>query len=278
MIPELPELLRPYRAVIESTRRSAVLLSPEPGPTTPRQSKLGGAPYFPADANPDVPDRYHPGMAWTPWPKHPQTGAELQLLLQLDFGQMPRLEPFPAAGILQLFVDDGHWHDLERHLRAVYHPRTDAEPYDFGDVSTQHFRVPEAALRFTAHEEYITRSDFRFDRVYAAEHFGGRSFSERDHDSGYALGRAYLGITDHRYRNDPEVGRGRNKIGGYHYSQNGQDPRDGLPTWEDGVLLAQFQDYEGLSWGDGGSAQFFIRAEDLAALDFSDLLFHWDST
>jgi uncharacterized protein YwqG len=33
-----------------------------------------------------------------------------------------------------------------------------------------------------------------------------------------------------------------------------------------------------LCWGDGGSAQFFIKRNDLERLHFNDLLFHWDST
>ncbi|WP_081195981.1 DUF1963 domain-containing protein [Niastella koreensis] len=42
--------------------------------------------------------------------------------------------------------------------------------------------------------------------------------------------------------------------------------------------LVQFQNYAHLSWGDGGSAQFFIKRKGLEELNFEDLLFHWDST
>lgn len=275
---ELPELLAPYREMIESTLRPAVLFRAELGPTRPRQSKLGGAPYFPASANPDVPDRFLPGMAWTPWPKHPRTGEALQLLIQLNFSEMPRLESFPTSGILQIFVDDQEWHELDRHLRAVYHPNADEDPYDSGDVELGHFRVPQSALYFELDAELITRSDYRFDEVYAAPAFAGRSFEDLDRESNFALHRCYLSVTDHRYKNVGEVGRGHNKIGGYHYSQNGQDPRIGREEWRDSTLLVQFQDYDRLSWGDGGSAQLFIKSDDLKNRDFSDLLFHWDST
>ena len=277
-LPALPEALLPYREIIESSARPAVLFRAEPGPTQPRQSKLGGAPYFPASANPDIPERPPPDMDWSPWPKHAKTGAPLQLLLQVDFSRMPSLPSFPDAGILQLFVDDDDWHDLDRQLRAVYHPEIDEDPYDFSEVPTDHFRVPESALHFELHHEYITRSDFRFDEVYAAPHFAGRSFAALDQESGFALHRAYLQVSDHRYRDAKDIGRGRNKLGGHHYSQNAADPRAGLEAWRDSVLLVQFQDYSRLSWGDGGSAQFFIKTADLEARDFSDLLFHWDST
>ncbi len=279
MSQDFPKRLHPFRAVIEATERTAVLFRMQPGPTKPRQSKLGGAPYFPADANPDVPEKYFPDMSWTPWPKHPETGCELQLLIQINFAQMPRMDPYPTSGILQLFVDDGKWHDLGQHLRAVYHADVSAEPYDFGDVPTDHFRVPECALDFMLDREYMTCSDFRFERVIGAAQVDGKSYEQRNRESSFALGRDYLKITDHRPRhNGLDFGRGRNKIGGYHYSQNAMDPRTRLEHWRDSLLLAQFQDYGRLSWGDGGSAQFFIRTQDLKNLDFSDLLFHWDST
>jgi uncharacterized protein YwqG len=88
----------------------------------------------------------------------------------------------------------------------------------------------------------------------------------------------YLNLTERRYSKDTEPGYGMNKIGGYHYSQNNQDPRMSLSDWKDSLLLVQFQNYESLSWGDVGSAQFFIRKEDLENLNFQNLLFHWDST
>lgn len=275
---EFPERLRPYRELIESTAQPTVLFRRVYGPTRPRQSKLGGAPYFPASAKPDVLRGRWTGISKSPWPKHPKTGKELQLLLQVDFAKMPKLPLFPTSGILQIFVDDEDWHDLDRHIRAVYHPNTSEDPYDFGDVDITHFRVTESALDFHLDHEFITRADFRFNDVYAAPHFGGQSFAQLDEATGFALHRAYLQVTVHRYKWTDEFGRGRNKLGGYHYSQNAQDPRASQELWRDSVLLAQFQDYDELSWGDGGSAQFFIKTASLTRRNFSDLMFHWDST
>jgi uncharacterized protein YwqG len=247
-----------------------VLLSLQPGESALHHSKIGGMPYFPKDYPPDVFYRPHPQVVHaTPWPKDPKTGNELLLLLQLNFEEMPPLPSFPTQGILQLFVNDRHWHELDRGLRVVYHAHIQRDPNalfsDF-DVSTDSFRILATSITFHRENEYITPSDYRFNaKFYAPLRSNGLWIN-------------YLNLTDNRFHDHPEHGYGRNKIGGYHYSQNYQDPRVAKPGWEDSVLLVQFQDYARLCWGDGGSAQFFIKRNDLEQLNFNDLLFHWDST
>gem|GEM_PF-2645552 len=231
---------------------------------------MGGMPYFPKDYPPDVFYMPYPGEVHaTPWPKDAKTGKELLLLLQLNFEEMPALPGFPMSGILQLFANERHWHELDRGLRVVYHPHIVKNPdslfTDF-QVSTDAFRIKPTTITFHREDEYITPSDYRFNAKFYEP--------LRNND----LWINYLNLTDNRFHNHPETGYGRNKIGGYHYSQNYRDPRVAKPGWEDSVLLVQFQDYAGLSWGDGGSAQFFIKRNDLERLNFNDLLFHWDST
>ncbi len=274
-----PASLAPYRAAIESTARSTALFRRTIQPTEPAESKMGGAPYFPADANPDVPKGKPPrDMRWTPWPKHRETGQELQLLLQVDFSDVPVLPDFPSAGLLQVFVDSEDWHELGRSMRTVFHPTSDAPAFDFSDVDLDRFRVTESSLSFESEREYVTFSDHRFHQLYAAPAFGGMSFRDRERAEGPDFARDYIRLTDVRHASADVVGWGRNKLGGYHYSQNWKDPRAGRAGWEDAVLLAQFGDYDELSWGDCGSAQLFIRQEDLRARSFDELLFHWDST
>jgi len=260
-----PASLRPYQRIIEATAIPVVLLSLKETQTELHQSKIGGLPYFPADYPVDrvyVP--YPDTVSTTPWPKHSKTGKELMLLLQINFEEMPRMPSFPAKGILQLFVDDNNWHHLNEQLTAIYHPYVirDKELL-FTDFDVPSFKVKEHAISFQKETEYRSPSDFRFDKV----------FEQRE------LWKDYLSITDQRFsKRDTEPGYGRNKIGGYHYSQNALDPRASMPEWKDSILLAQFQDYASLSWGDCGSAQFFIKRKDLEHLNFNDLLFHWSST
>jgi uncharacterized protein YwqG len=266
-----PKSLQPYQRIIESTAIPAVLLSFREEKTALYQSKIGGEPYFPSDYPADsmyVP--YSDTVNYTPWPRHPKTGKELMLLIQINFEEMPPLPSFPRKGILQLFVDDKNWHNLEKHLRVIYHPNVIRKKEllfsDFNDTMDG-YRVRENSISFQKETEYITPSDFRFSQVLPNDVISDRIWKD------------YLSITDHRFRSqDKDPGYGRNKIGGYHYSQNGQDPRALRPEWKDSLLLVQFQNYADLSWGDGGSAQFFIKRKDLEDLNFKNLLFHWDST
>ncbi|SFE42607.1 Uncharacterized protein YwqG [Chitinophaga sp. CF118] len=269
-----PESLQQYQKRIESTVMPSVLLSLKEEKTELYQSKIGGEPYFPYDYPSDIFYLPYPNTVnLSPWPKHRKTGRELMLLLQINFEEMPSLPSFPEKGILQIFVNHYDWHNLNVDLQVIYHPEVfhDKELL-FSDFNAplESFRVREHSLSFRKETEFITPSDFRFEEVLPYE----TVFKNNHH-----VWVDYLKLTDHRYsKQDIELGYGKNKIGGYHYSQNCQDPRRLRPDWQDSFLLVQFQNYEDLSWGDGGSAQFFIRKEDLENLNFQDLLFHWDST
>ena len=267
-----PESLQIYQHIIKSTARPSVLLSFKEEETALYQSKVGGVPYFPRDYPVDffyVP--FPDTVNYTPWPKHLETGRELMLLIQINFEEMPSLPSFPDKGILQLFVDDDDLNNLDEHLQVIYHPDVIHKKEDlFTDFNNirKKYCVREQSITFHKDSEYMTPSDFRFNQVLPFVHKFG-------------LGRDYYNIIDRRYsrgRRPPGFERGLDKIGSYHYSQNCQDPRESLPEWKDSFLLVQFQDCEGLVWADGGSAQLFIKRKDLEALNFQDLLFHWDST
>lgn len=274
-----PESLQPYQHIIESTARPAVLLSFREEKTALYQSKIGGEPYFPYDYPIDffyVP--FPNTVRYTPWPKHPETGKELMLLLQINFEEMPPLPSFPRKGILQLFVDDGRWHHLDEHFQVIYHPdviREEELLFTNFNNPLDAYRVQERSISFHKVEEYITPSDFRFNQLLPNDIWSPNN---------YQRWKDYMEINTavRRFSREEkeELGYeyGKNKIGGYHYSQNFQDPRARDPDWHDSLLLVQFQDYGSLSWGDGGSAQFFIKRKDLEKLNFQDLLFHWDST
>lgn len=270
-----PESLQPYQHIIESTAMPAVLLSFKDEKTAKYQSKIGGEPYFPYDYPVDffyVP--FPNTVRYTPWPKHPETGKELPLLLQINFEEMPPLPSFPRTGILQLFIDEANWYHLDKNLRVIYHPNVIREEellFTNFNNSMEAYEVQERSISFRKEEEYITPSDFRFSQLLPD------IWNPGDHQ----CWKDYLSITDFRLSKQERAALDyayKNKISGYHYSQNAQDPRAGDPEWHDSLLLVQFQDYENLSWGDGGSAQFFIKRKDLEKLNFQHLLFHWDST
>lgn len=280
---EFPESLQPYQQLIESTAMPTALLFFTEEKTKLYQSKIGGKPYFPKDYPVDYFYVPYPNTAnYTPWPKHPTTGKELPLLIQINFEEMPPLPSFPRTGILQLFIDEACWNHLEDNLRVIYHPTVIKDEQllftEFNNPQESQL-VQENSISFDKEVEYMTNSDYRFEQYEAIFVNGGNNQVWKD----------YWSITGGRYyKKRKQCGYGSNKIGGYHYSQNCQDPRASPPRWhdpraqdpewKDSILLVQFQDYENLTWGDCGSAQFFIKRKDLEALNFSDLLFHWDST
>jgi uncharacterized protein YwqG len=97
----------PYRAP-EATRRPFVAIAFS-APTTPlpaTASRLGGIPYIPIG--------------------EPPPPADHVFIAQINFAEVPALEPLPRDGLLQLWVHDDDLYGLEDGFRCVY--RTDLTP------------------------------------------------------------------------------------------------------------------------------------------------------
>ena len=62
----------------------------EAAATTAYQSKIGGTPYLPKNAE---------------YPYHAEKKHPLTLVAQINFAEVPPLPSFPERGILQVFVD-----------------------------------------------------------------------------------------------------------------------------------------------------------------------------
>src|SRR4026208_1124340 len=93
----LPPELEEHRSQIESTIKPYIKIVEKPeNNMTPWQSKFGGTPYLPKTA------------------EHPR-GSNNQLLFllaQINFAEVPRLEPFPQHGILQFYIADDDLYGL----------------------------------------------------------------------------------------------------------------------------------------------------------------------
>lgn len=269
---EFPEQLAPYRSAILASATPTLLLHAESGPTNPMESKLGGRPYFPHDAHPHIPlpiPKWN--MRYTPWPKDPLDGQELQLLIQINFADTPKLDLFPTDGILQIFVNHNDWHDLNHNLVVLYHPADSLPPFNFDDVALDEFRIEEKKLTFSSDLDPISFSDRRFEDIYSELTDSGVPLHEV---LSRKFRKEYLDLVRLRHFHDQTSGFGMCKLGGYHHSQNEIDPR----TDNNSMLLLQLCDYDDLSWGDCGAGQFFIPKTDLIQKNFSNVFFHWDST
>lgn len=256
----IPPSLAPYRNQLLATRQPFIRAKSQPTRNTQLwESKVGGQPYLPEGAV---------------WPTDP-SGKELFFLAQLNFAEMPPLEPFPTEGIVQFFIadddlygmdfDDGENPDT---FRVLYHAqvlkdtarlRADFPPQrDYEDDLLPHRPDECYPLTFSLEEELMPMTDYQF-----AQHFGGdffQKFGEKEWDVVDEFGKIF--------RSDGH------KIGGYAYFTQDDPRRADDPM----LLLLQLDSDEqmDLMWGDMGVGHFFIREKDLAARDFSRVLYDWD--
>jgi len=213
-------------------------------------SKFGGEPYLPRG---------------TEIPKG-SDGANLHLLAQLDFDEIPRLDGFPETGILQFYISeqDGFGADFDHgtnqaDFRVLYWPTVDRDDAitDFSFLHKPSWSPLDQdamplALAFTLGREPVLPSDFRFEA-----HFEDPSDAFLD---------PYIEFF-------PRYGD-VHQIGGYSsFCQDDPRPRAGPDHL---IQLLQVDSGVHIDWGDGGTANFFIRQQDLARRDFSSVLYTWD--
>lgn len=258
---DLHPMLKPYRKEIEATLKPVIRISATPGSTGILQSKFGGIPYWPISM---------------PYPVHPHTEKPLYHLGQINFSEVPPIKPFPTEGILQFFLNDESIFDEE--FAVVYHRHVTKDTAilwnNLDELSSwscwKRWGVVDCALHFEQDVEPVSDEDYRFDKYYSP---GLKKLILNPNQvCGNAVQRQYFGL--HRDLN----GR-KNKMGGYHYSQNGFDPRPlSYIGEEDSELLIQFDGCDVFAWGDLGSANFFIKRRELQELNFADVVYHWDCT
>lgn len=223
-------------------------------------SRLGGVPFL---------------LESQSYPKNSQ-GKELLLLAQINFTDVPHLSGFPKDGLLQFFIgdDDTYGCDYKNKtnqdsFRVIYFP---GNKLDRAKAITD-YKWPQPSENFVLHETFnltfekfsapVSTADYTFEKLT------GKSAWNFDTN----LIKKYKEITQ-------EEGH---RIGGYPFFTQ-DDPRTNDKYAEYTTLLLQIdsefdtpkKDYKVL-WGDVGVANFFIKPKDLQDLNFSDILYNWDS-
>lgn len=261
----LSELLRPSRAQIEATLRPSVHLVRDEHPARPWSCKVGGVPYR---------------EQGQPWPAAPD-GQALAFLAQLHFAELPALEGFPVAGLVQFFIldDDQMGCDFDSGLpldevpqttyRVLFHPeviRDEAKldlsvPERTWDVLPHNPGV-EVPLRGYLAQDILSANDRLFEDSIEIDFL-----DETEAEDGEILG-------DLRFDAYSDLVTLASKMGG-HPDFTQTDPRG---TEDPHLLLFQLDSEPewGVMWGDTGIGNFFIRPEDLAARNFSRVVYHWD--
>ena len=259
---------RLLRYIHDSTAKDTVRIKPAPSDNSLPfgkkvcSSKFGGLPY------------------WTRGEDYPkaQDGANLYLLAQINFSEVPNLADYPVRGLLQIFIKaddtygcsfDSEQKDWRIVWREVFSPSLAMSEAELramgvncaGEEKSEMPLQKEYALSFEKTQTYSHPHLDDFDGVLknAAQVLGFPVYDKSpyelfDEDSFSAF------FSDNS----------KHQIGGYPDFTQNDARRDG------DILLFQMDSGGEILWGDMGIANFFINPEDLINRDFSNVLYNWD--
>lgn len=206
------------------------------------KSHFGGTPYIPK------------GMEY---PRN-SDGSPLYLLAQINFIDVPHLEHFPESGFLQFYISDKNGYGvLDDSYKVVYipHTRNYDNQSDLNFLNTpENFPVQHPyLLSFSLSRKPLPVLNNNFTEVFSI--YNESKFSE-----------LYDSIID---------SYNPHQIGGW--ASFAQNSPDFININNDYEVLLQIDSIDGISFGYGGIATFFIKKEDLQKMDFSKIKFYWSS-
>ena len=238
-------------------------------------SKVGGLPY------------------WDPAKTYPtdSNGKKMFLLAQINFDREKVEAPLPQGGMLQFFVGGEEMYGLDfdhptaqKDWRIVYHEKIDtrvtAEAVEAMDIpvspDNEEIVSPvfrSCVFRLVKKETWLTPDNWeRFDELtleVAEDLFGETDAESADEVFGedqYALLEEEFFYSENSHL-----------LGHPYFTQ--ADIRE--LGWHYDTLLFQLdsecsEEQDITLWGDCGVGNFFINAEDLKRLDFSNVVYNWD--
>jgi uncharacterized protein YwqG len=251
---ELEVLKDIYATLKKSIHIKAKPISDSSKPLEPEMSKFGGLPYLPRG---------------TEYPLN-GNGVPLKLLAQINCVDMLSLDPFPSWGLLQFYIDTDDLHGL-----------------NYNNTNPHGYKV----LYIPEDTNYNNQSDLSFLKESSDDYFPVDS----EHRLSFFRGCTPLPISHpdfekvfEKYINGSSekpdfidlyaqliIENDSHKMGGH--PSFVQSAPDYIYEGNDLVLLLQIGHDEKISFGDAGIASFFIPKQDLKNLDFSNVLYHWDS-
>jgi len=261
----LPPELEKFKSVILESAKPFIRITPQKNADlTLWQSKFGGLPYLPKTMTYPTDSKGHP----------------LTLLAQINFEEMPDLDPFPTKGILQFYIADDDLFGLhlkedndfealtvQKDFRVLYFPET---TNCLDDLTTDFSFLPEfemspvespCALQFEKAHEIVPMSDYEFDARLGEDFFA--QFGDKEDD----IAEKYDDLSD----------ADGSKLGGYAFFTQ-YDPRADMKLDNPYILLLQIDtnDEADIMWGDSGVGNFFIELDKLKQGDFSKVAYTWD--
>lgn len=270
---------RAQRIAEEIIRRTAcdhyrIVLNEErlPGIT---DSKIGGAPYWPADKPYPVDDK----------------GKPMLMIMQVNCAEAHLQSPLPEQGMLQWYISlnpefmygcRGNFDDEGNGFKVVYHETVNGDSSPVGvptHSSVDEMLTPvkrEVAIDVVTEQTTMSVSDGRFNRIFfdivheitGAEHQGKMWYE-------------YLDNEDCLYfEKNLGMQRPRHQMLGYPVFDQ-EDARRDIQLHD--VLLFQLASQhsaidrkELVMWGDMGNGFIFVNHDNLLARDFTHAYYCWD--
>lgn len=261
--------------LIHNTCKESLEITAEPDDSlSPWNSKFGGIPYMPKEKS---------------WPLT-NDSRPLRFLAQINFSEIPRIDPFPEKGLLQFYIiDNGIIKGEYDWQKAIYEPNNE---YVFGvdpeDPTHQNlFRIvffphvdeelpiqtiaevrlsddfpirEQYRLYFSKNKRPLSCTDYRYNEFL--NNLFDNKIAEDEFDFLY----------HHLFALDAD----KHRIGGYPtFAQ--YDPRHQYDFHHDkNILLLQIASVGSIEWIDSGVANFLISEEKLKKLDFSEVMYNMD--
>lgn len=265
----IPLPLAQFSLEILASLKSFIKITPKVSltPLLPTQSKFGGKPYWP--------------HSLSEYPKD-INGNPMRLVAQINFNDIynsiesSSYPPyFPNTGLLQFFLPQTIYKDIDslgnksNDIITIYHETINNSNL-MNEELNQFFNnlnfpiIKECELKFFNESHFCALTD-----LYHTKHFYH-----------YFIDTICSKQEIHFYKEE-EFNASGCKLDGYaHFNQ--QDPRkDNYNESNPWVLLLQIDSLQEdgkpiYNWHDFGTANWFIRKNDLINKDFSKILFHWD--
>ena len=250
---ELPKHLIPFKHFIDQTTKESVKLTFSNDLPFAINSKIGGTPY--TDTYAEIPkDRF---------------GQTMQLLIQINFSEFNLSEPFPASGLLQIFVNkDFGKSDMKKDMdyfsiKFSHLPATTDRPMEFSkEQEVQKYFPIQKQLKIVGKPslEPVSALDYRHGQCYPPDMLQQVTEDERTFEEIYF--ETFLGA--------------EHKIGGYPYFiENDFRLADTkLKIYDTLLLQLVTDDAHFINYRDSGIISFFIESEQLAKLNFSNVYMH----
>ena len=220
-------------------------------------------------------------------------GKQLRFLIQINCKHLSSLPNFPHEGIIQLWLDRNLNTDsgcyrvlyfadtkapskLDKIDRSIYGNGHEwcCVDSNYKDENKQFNLSFKSGFNYLAPYSWDEVDDY--DKLFA-KHWNEIVSDESKHikpDQVFDIIKQVPKDFNPHFTRKNEYDPYNNKLGGYPgFTQN--DPRRSGWTSENSVLLLQLDSKGPLMWGDCGSAQVFIKKNDLEHLRFGHILFDW---